>query len=108
MARHLPVSLNGYPRLPVSDRFPLVAVFRFLSPVLFPAIALAGKPCADGANRMCASIRQGWNTFGIGYRELRETLNLAIVAGMALSKFPFLTLQAGALLRSLASARLSR
>jgi hypothetical protein len=43
-----------------------------------------------------------------GFRELRESMNLAIVAGMALSKFPFLTLQAGALLRSLASARLSR
>jgi hypothetical protein len=42
------------------------------------------------------------------FRELRESLNLAIVAAMAFSKFPFLTLQAGALLRSLASARLSR
>jgi hypothetical protein len=32
----------------------------------------------------------------------------AIVSGMALSKFPFLSLQAGKLLRSLALARLPR
>jgi hypothetical protein len=43
-----------------------------------------------------------------GYRELHESMNIAIVAAMALSKFPFLILQAGALLRTLASARLSR
>jgi hypothetical protein len=39
---------------------------------------------------------------------LHDFRNAAIVAGMALFKFPFLTLQASALLGSLALARLSR
>ncbi|MFC0696976.1 hypothetical protein [Paraburkholderia humisilvae] len=65
-------------------------------------------PLPDMADSASGATSGVWRRFEIGYRELHESLNIAIVAGMALSKFPFLTLQAGALLRSLASARLSR
>jgi hypothetical protein len=71
-------------------------------------LRFADRPLRHMAHAVSTPIGRLLSDHTGGYRELRESMNLAIVAGMALSKFPFLTLQAGALLRSLASARLSR
>jgi hypothetical protein len=71
-------------------------------------MAIAGSPFLHIADSTSGPANRLLNRSDSAYRELHESLNIAIVAGMALSKFPFLTPQAGAVLRPLASARLSR